>query len=83
MDRLFASCQEKCPSEGAMGLAGKLPEGWEKRLPTYATSDPAISSRKLSEMVLTKLYGALPELIGSSADPTASILARAKEASDF
>jgi len=83
---LFASYREKYPSEGAdlaRRLAGKLPEGWEKCLPTYTTSDPAIASRKLSETVLTKLYGVLPELIGGSADLTGSNLTRAKEATDF
>ncbi|BFZ61577.1 Transketolase [Saitoella coloradoensis] len=61
----------------------KLPEGWEKSLPTYTTSDPAIASRKLSENVLTALSDVLPELVGGSADLTGSNLTRWGKAIDF
>ncbi|ORY57283.1 transketolase [Pseudomassariella vexata] len=64
-------------------LKGELPAGWEKSLPTYTPSDPAIASRKLSETVLTKIEGVLPELIGGSADLTGSNLTRWKDAVDF
>ncbi|KAH0545147.1 Transketolase [Glutinoglossum americanum] len=64
-------------------LAGDLPEGWEKNLPTYKPSDPAVASRKLSETVLTKIYQVIPELIGGSADLTGSNLTRWKDAVDF
>ncbi|PQE24497.1 transketolase protein [Rutstroemia sp. NJR-2017a WRK4] len=30
-------------------LSGELPEGWEKKLPTYSPSDAAVATRKLSE----------------------------------
>jgi len=84
--QLFASYKQQYPKEAAdleRRLAGKLPEGWEKVLPTYKTTDSAIATRKLSETVLTKLYDAIPELIGGSADLTGSNLTRAKDATDF
>jgi transketolase len=62
---------------------GDLPAGWEKSLPVYSTSDPAIASRKLSETVLSKVQDILPELVGGSADLTGSNLTRWKEAVDF
>ncbi|KAH7148888.1 Transketolase, thiamine diphosphate binding domain-containing protein [Dactylonectria macrodidyma] len=62
---------------------GDLPEGWEKALPVYTTSDPAIASRKLSETVLSKVEAVIPELVGGSADLTGSNLTRWKEAVDF
>lgn len=64
-------------------LAGDLPEGWEKNLPTYSVSDSAIASRKLSETVLQKIHDAVPELLGGSADLTGSNLTRWKNAVDF
>jgi len=64
-------------------LEGKLPEGWEKSLPTYSPSDAAVASRKLSEVVLQKIHDVVPELVGGSADLTGSNLTRWKEAVDF
>ncbi|GMF44165.1 unnamed protein product [[Candida] boidinii] len=57
---------------------GELPLGWEKALPTYTTSDSAVASRKLSEIVLSKIESVLPELIGGSADLTPSNLTRSQ-----
>jgi len=85
-DKLFEKYKKEFSTEGAdlqRRLSGKLPEGWEKVLPTYKPTDPAIASRKLSETVLEKLYGVIPELIGGSADLTGSNLTRAKAATDF
>lgn len=64
-------------------LSGKLPEGWEKNLPVYKPTDSAVASRKLSEIVLSKLADVLPELVGGSADLTGSNLTRWKGATDF
>ena len=64
-------------------LSGKLPEGWEKKLPTYKPGDPAIASRKLSESVLEAIHGVIPDLVGGSADLTGSNNTRWKNAVDF
>ncbi|MCJ1483310.1 Transketolase [Schaereria dolodes] len=64
-------------------LSGKLPEGWQTKLPTYKTSDSAIASRKLSEAVLEAVHEAVPDLIGGSADLTGSNNTRWKNAVDF
>ena len=64
-------------------LSGKLPEGWEKALPVYKPSDPAVASRKLSEAVLEAIHDKVPELIGGSADLTGSNNTRWKKAVDF
>jgi transketolase len=64
-------------------LSGLLPEGWEKKLPTYKPTDPAVASRKLSETVLSSIQDAIPELVGGSADLTGSNLTRWKTAVDF
>ncbi|KAM7223274.1 putative transketolase [Rhypophila decipiens] len=62
---------------------GDLPEGWEKHLPVYTPSDPAIASRKLSENILNKIFSVIPELMGGSADLTGSNLTLAKGTVDF
>ncbi|KAK4203270.1 putative transketolase : dihydroxyacetone synthase [Triangularia verruculosa] len=64
-------------------LKGDLPEGWEKNLPVYTPSDAAVASRKLSEIVINKIFDAVPELVGGSADLTGSNLTRSKGSIDF
>ncbi|KAL7272777.1 Transketolase [Rhizina undulata] len=85
-NQLFAKYKVQYPTEAAdleRRLARKLPEGWEKALPTYKPTDAAVASRKLSENVLQKLFPVIPELVGGSADLTSSNLTRTKEAVDF
>lgn len=64
-------------------LNGKLPEGWEKNLPTYKPTDSAVATRKLSEAVLEAIHGVIPELLSGSADLTGSNNTRWKDAVDF
>ncbi|EPQ58745.1 hypothetical protein GLOTRDRAFT_37443 [Gloeophyllum trabeum ATCC 11539] len=83
---LLARYGEKYPKEHAeltRRIAGKLPEGWEKSLPLYKPTDAAQASRKLSEIVLSKIVPVLPELMGGSADLTGSNLTRTKTMVDF
>ena len=85
-NQLFQKYSSEHKAEGAdlaRRLAGKLPEGWEKSLPTYKPSDSAIASRKLSEAVLEKIHDVLPELLSGSADLTGSNNTRWKNAVDF
>ncbi|KAJ6145826.1 Transketolase C-terminal/Pyruvate-ferredoxin oxidoreductase domain II [Penicillium chermesinum] len=85
-NQLFQKYQQAFPNEGAdlaRRLSGKLPEGWEKALPTYKPSDPAVASRKLSEAVLEKIHDVIPELLSGSADLTGSNNTRWKNAVDF
>ena len=64
-------------------LSGKLPEGWEKVLPTYTPADKGVASRKHSEITLNALATVIPELIGGSADLTHSNLTLMKVSGDF
>jgi transketolase len=85
-DSLLSSYAKAYPNEHAeltRRISGNLPEGWEKRLPVYKATDPAQASRKLSEIVLTAVTPALPELLGGSADLTGSNLTRVKGNVDF
>jgi len=85
-DKLFAQYKEKYPTEASelqRRIDGKLPDGWEKALPTYKPTDAAVASRKLSEIVITKLADVIPEFVCGSADLTGSNLTRWKTATDF
>lgn len=47
------------------------------------SKDTPVATRKLSEIALTKLVEAIPEMVGGSADLTGSNLTRWKGAVDF
>jgi transketolase len=64
-------------------LSGKLPDGWDKVLPTYKPEDKSLASRKHSEICLNALALVLPELIGGSADLTHSNLTELKVSGSF
>lgn len=49
-------------------LSGKLPEGWERDLPVFEPDAKGLATRASSGKVIAKLYAALPELTGGSAD---------------
>ena len=53
-------------------LAGKLPDGWEKVIPSFTKENGSVASRAASNTVLNALVGVMPELIGGSADLTPS-----------
>ncbi|MBE9031351.1 transketolase [filamentous cyanobacterium LEGE 11480] len=61
----------------------KLPEGWEKCLPTYSPGDKALATRKTSEITLNAIAEAVPELVGGSADLTHSNLTYLECSTDF
>ncbi|KAI8971731.1 transketolase [Mycotypha africana] len=85
-NKMFEQYKSKYPKEAEeieRRFANKLPENWDKVLPRFTPSDPAVATRKLSEGVLSAMQGALPELLGGSADLTGSNLTRWKEAVDF
>jgi transketolase len=49
-------------------LAGILPSGWERALPRIGPEKGALATRQASGIVLQALAGAIPELVGGSAD---------------
>jgi transketolase len=53
-------------------LAGELPAGWEKVVPSFTKENGSVASRAASNTVLNALAPILPELVGGSADLTPS-----------
>ena len=49
-------------------LSGALPEGWKEKLPSFAPDAKGLATRASSGKVIQKIYEALPELVGGSAD---------------
>ncbi len=67
----FAAYAAKYPAQAAAfrrAMAGELPDGWETALPSYGTGDKQLATRAASGQVLNALSGALPLLVGGSAD---------------
>ncbi|NUO64488.1 MAG: transketolase [Gemmatimonadaceae bacterium] len=70
-EKSFAAYRAAFPKEAAeldRRLAGKLPEGWEKSLPSFTAENGAVASRAASGTVLNALAAVIPELMGGSAD---------------
>jgi len=85
-NKTFADYKAKYGQEAAefeRYISGKLPDGWDKVLPTYTPEDKGLHTRKHSETCLNKLAAVLPELIGGSADLTHSNLTEIKGKGDF
>jgi transketolase len=53
-------------------IDGKLPDGWETKIPSFTKDNGNVASRAASNAVLNALVGVLPELVGGSADLTPS-----------
>lgn len=64
-------------------ISGKLPDGWEKVLPSYTPEDKKDATRNLSGTILNVMAGVLPELIGGSADLAPSNKTLLKSSKDF
>jgi transketolase len=74
-DKAFAAYQSAHPADAAeleRRLAGKLPDGWQSKIPTFTKENGSVASRAASNTVLNALVPVLPELIGGSADLTPS-----------
>jgi len=68
---LFDQYAREYPEEAALLQrlwSGELPPGWEEALPAFSPADGPLATRKASGVVLNAIAGALPTLIGGSAD---------------
>lgn len=68
---LFKSYKDQYPKEAAeyeLLSSGKLPKGWEEKLPVFKADPKGMATRKASGEVLNAIAGSLPLLVGGSAD---------------
>ena len=64
-------------------MAGKLPEGWDADIPTFAATDKPMATRKAGGAVINAIAARVPELFGGSADLNPSTNTALKGAGDF
>ena len=70
-EKKFAEYEKAYPQEAAelkTMWAGKLPDGWDKAIPTFAADAKGLGSRVSGGKVLNGIAKNLPWLIGGSAD---------------
>jgi len=70
-------------AELANFLAGSLPAGWEKGIPTFPADAKGVASRVSSGKVLSAISPTVPWLIGGSADLAPSTMTLVAGAGDF
>ncbi len=64
----YAKAYPELASELTRRLEGRLPEGWEARIPEFPADEKGMATRISSGKVLNALASVLPELTGGSAD---------------
>lgn len=64
-------------------MNGELPLGWEKSIPVFPADAKGMATRQASGQVINAIAGAVPELMGGSADLTPSNNTWIKESSAF
>ncbi len=82
----FAAYQSAFPKEAAelqQAINGKLPDGWQAKLPKWSTSDKAISTRVAGGEALNALAKVIPTIMGGSADLNPSTETALKGLGDF
>lgn len=79
----YKSQHPELAAEYVRRFEGKLPVDWKERLPKYSPEDKAMATRQFSEAALNACAGALPEMIGGSADLTPSNLTKLTMSGDF
>jgi transketolase len=82
----YAKAFPELAAEFGRAQAGKLPEGWDRDLPSFTPADGKdgkIATRSAGAAVINAVAKALPELIGGSADLNPSTDTVLKDAGDF
>ncbi|MBN2370598.1 MAG: transketolase [Vicinamibacteria bacterium] len=64
-------------------MAGKLPEGWDKEIPSFPAGGKPIATRTAGSQAINAIAARVPELIGGSADLNPSTNTALKGAGDF
>jgi transketolase len=85
-NKLFARYKKAYPEPAAefeRVQSGKLAEGWETHLPSWAPDAKPIATRNAGGAVMDALAAAVPELIGGAADLTSSTKTILKAGGNF
>jgi transketolase len=80
-EKLFAEYSKAHPElakQFELAFSGKLPEGWDKDIPTYTPEDKGMGTRNASGIVLNAIAKNVPYLVGGSADLESSTMTHMK-----
>ncbi len=78
----YAAAEPELAAEFRRVLAGDLPEGWARDLPTFGVAD-AQATRQASGKALNALAKRVPEILGGDADLSVSTSTALKDAGSF
>jgi transketolase len=79
----YRTAHPELAAEFEQWLAGRLPEGWETKLPTFTPADGQLATRQASSKSLNTLATLAPNLVGGSADLAESTGAEIKGGGSF
>ncbi|WP_298674851.1 transketolase [uncultured Sphingomonas sp.] len=79
----YAEVEPELAAELALVFAGKLPDGWDADIPTFAADEKGMASRDAGGKVLNAIAKRVPWLIGGSADLAPSTKTDIKGAPSF
>jgi transketolase len=82
----FSAYQRALPKEAVelqQAISGKLPDGWQSKMPKWTPSDKAISTRVAGGEALNALAKTIPTILGGSADLNPSTETALKGMGDF
>jgi transketolase len=79
----YAAKQPALAKQFSDEQAGKLPQGWADRIPSFKKEDGPMATRDASAKALNAIALAVPALIGGSADLATSNKTSVKDADDF
>lgn len=65
---LYKSAYPDLAEQWVNAVSGFLPNGWDKNIPEFSSSDSPVATRAASGMVLNAIAENYPDLIGGSAD---------------
>jgi len=85
-NKQFEAYCKKYPKEGKELqniISGKLPEGWDKEIPTFPADPKGLATRVAAGKVMQAIFPHLPNFLGGSADLNASTFTALKGAGDF
>ncbi len=78
----YRADQPDLAAEFERRLTGRLPDGWDADLPSYAVGQD-FATRQVSQAAINALAGRLPGLFGGAADLSESNLTDIKDAANF
>jgi len=79
----YASDHPEAATELERWLAGELPEGWDRGLPTFSPENGPLATRQASGLALQAIAAAVPNLVGGSADLAGSTSTTLKQGETF